>query len=208
MEVLAVTGDAKDKTGEMPVAASRDLRTLEMPAPAAPKSPCDDAAAPTEEGLLTGKTPTYEMTGVVPPTDVNKTPAGEIQAIPASGPVKHGAGEAPKTVVRSDLSGKRPAPVEPEFLVRLSDASGRAYEGKGREILIGRSPECTIVMTAAEVSRKHLLIRREAGRLVAVPQTNSNTTEINGTRIQGATPIESGATIALGGTAFTVTITG
>ncbi|HOY68671.1 MAG TPA: FHA domain-containing protein [Candidatus Ozemobacteraceae bacterium] len=214
MELPVAPLEAGNKTGEMPAVPESDLRTLEMPKQPVSGSSVAEAAPMAEGEALQGRTPTHEMPATTQP-DVNKTRVGEAP-VPAEQPLPGAAGPLPassganagKTVVRSDLSGKRPVTVEPELFVRLTDANGRIHEGKGREVLIGRSPECTIIMTAAEVSRKHLLIRREAGRLVAVPQTSSNTTEINGIRIQGASTIDAEATITLGGTPFSITITG
>lgn len=115
-----------------------------------------------------------------------------------------------KTVSRSGLSKSAvPGAVAPVLLhVKLTDSSGRVFEGQGVEILIGRAKECNISMTAAEVSRRHLLLKRDSDRILAVPQTSSNLTEINGSRIKTATEIHSGYKISLGGTIFTVEISG
>lgn len=112
-----------------------------------------------------------------------------------------------KTISRSGMSASVASKAAAASLhVKITDASGREFEGRGVEILIGRARECNIAMTAAEVSRRHLLIRRDAEKVFAIPQTSSNLTELNGARIQGKTEIHSGDKLSLGGTIFTIEI--
>lgn len=118
------------------------------------------------------------------------------------------AGSSDKTISRSGfLRQSGTAAIPSPIVVKLIDEAGKVFEGRGMEVLIGRAKECNISMTAAEVSRRHLLVKRDQDRFVAVSQTASNVTEINGTPVKTASEIHSGDKISLGGTVFTIEIT-
>ncbi|MGH7856358.1 MAG: FHA domain-containing protein, partial [Candidatus Binatia bacterium] len=53
------------------------------------------------------------------------------------------------------------------------------------EILLGRSPECEIVVAAASVSRKHARLRRENGGYVLEDLGSANGTLLNGKPLTG-----------------------
>jgi len=174
-----------------------------------PSSAPDGSRQTNEAGMPEGSVPesrTVEMN--VPGANrtlISDTPAVKVAPIAVATPHQDSPGDSSgKTVVRAGLSGKSLASAEPLLHLKLRDGTGREFEARGSEILIGRTNECNILMTAAEVSRKHLLVKREAGKIVAIPQTTSNLTEVNGSRINSAVSINSGDTITLGGTKFTV----
>gem|GEM_PF-1800727 len=139
--------------------------------------------------------------------------SGNIQAVdatvgmPGAPQPLEKAGSSDKTISRSGfLRQSEAVPASASIIVKLTDENGRIFEGRGVEVLIGRAKECNISMTAAEVSRRHLLIRRDGDGFAAVPQTTSNVTEINGIPVKAVSGVRSGDKLSLGGTVFTIEI--
>jgi pSer/pThr/pTyr-binding forkhead associated (FHA) protein len=105
----------------------------------------------------------------------------------------------PPASPKSDLGAKGKAASPDGFMMVLEDERGRQVRAEGREIVIGRERSCGLPMTAAEISRRHAVVRRGgAGFLLAVLATG-NITEINGTEIKKEAPIREGDEITLGG---------
>jgi pSer/pThr/pTyr-binding forkhead associated (FHA) protein len=68
-----------------------------------------------------------------------------------------------------------------------------------RDIAVGRSPSCDIVLDGDELaSRRHALIQHKAGAYVVVDLGSSNGTYVNGYEIHEATPLRDGDRIAVG----------
>lgn len=91
----------------------------------------------------------------------------------------------------------------------LVDGSGRRFSGIGNEeITIGRKNTCTIVLTAAEVSRNHCVLQRKGTGWTVVSLTSTNQTDLNGALVKEKIPLEikTGDTLSLGGTPFVVEI--
>jgi len=70
----------------------------------------------------------------------------------------------------------------PAASVILPDGSRIPLEAE--PILIGRMPECTIVLTDPNVSRRHAEIRRSGSDVVAVDLQSTNGTRVNGVPIR------------------------
>ncbi|HEX6798721.1 MAG TPA: FHA domain-containing protein [Ktedonobacterales bacterium] len=95
---------------------------------------------------------------------------------------------------------------EPESKSRLlirKAASERDPEREevlgGRDIAIGRSPSCDIVLEGDELaSRRHALIRARGGHYTVVDLGSSNGTYINGYEIRGESELRDGDRIAIG----------
>lgn len=79
-------------------------------------------------------------------------------------------------------------PGPPLVWARLVAETETLEVGRNRS-LVGRAPECDVVVTGNEVSRKHALIWREGGIISIRDLTSSNGTYIDGRRI-GTEPVE------------------
>jgi pSer/pThr/pTyr-binding forkhead associated (FHA) protein len=68
----------------------------------------------------------------------------------------------------------------------------------GRELLLGRSPECTLQLPAAGASRRHATVALHDGKAVLKDLGSTNGTFVNGERVSEAT-LRSGDRIRIGG---------
>jgi pSer/pThr/pTyr-binding forkhead associated (FHA) protein len=69
----------------------------------------------------------------------------------------------------------------------------------GREITLGRSPECSMQLPAAGASRRHASIAWRGERVVLRDLGSTNGTFLNGERVAEEVPLESGDRITIGG---------
>ncbi len=60
---------------------------------------------------------------------------------------------------------------------------GKQFPLDGSEWVIGRSPDCDVILEVAAVSRKHLVLRKQNGQFVVEDLGSRNGTYINGTRV-------------------------
>ena len=75
------------------------------------------------------------------------------------------------------------------FLKKVSpDPAGQLIEIKGDLTVIGRLPECQVILDSTGVSRKHAEIRRAGDRHVVVDLNSRNLTFLNGRKIEPAEP--------------------
>ena len=72
------------------------------------------------------------------------------------------------------------------------------------EHLAGRDAECSIVIDAGSVSRRHARITVVAGAATIEDLDSTNGTHVNGTRISGFTPLAPGDELSLGNEALQV----
>ena len=72
------------------------------------------------------------------------------------------------------------------------------------EHLAGRDAECSIVIDAGSVSRRHARITVVAGAATIEDLDSTNGTHVNGTRISGITPLAPGDELSLGSEALQV----
>lgn len=80
--------------------------------------------------------------------------------------------------------------------------------GDRRELLIGRDPQCDVVLNFPMVSWHHARITRDARGLLVHDLRSSNGTYVNGRRVQGPTIVNPGDTLALGSYTFALTQAG
>jgi DNA-binding winged helix-turn-helix (wHTH) protein len=66
------------------------------------------------------------------------------------------------------------------------------------EYLAGRDAECSVVIDAGSVSRRHARITVVAGAATIEDLDSTNGTHVNGTRISGLTPLSAGDELSLG----------
>jgi hypothetical protein len=88
-----------------------------------------------------------------------------------------------------------------EDLVTLS-YDGTRHEVKERKVVIGRSRDCDIQLTDANVSRRHAEVRQEGASYWIVDLGSTNGMEVNGKRVKRA-KLRDGDTITLGSTEIT-----
>jgi hypothetical protein len=69
----------------------------------------------------------------------------------------------------------------------------------GREVTLGRSPECSMQLPAARASRRHASIAWQGERVVLRDLGSTNGTFLNGERVTGEAPLHSGDRITIGG---------
>jgi hypothetical protein len=88
-------------------------------------------------------------------------------------------------------------------LVTLS-WNGDRHEVKGRRVVIGRSRDCDIQLSDANVSRRHAELRQEGATYWIVDLGSTNGVEVNGKRVKRA-KLRNGDTITVGSTELTFT---
>ena len=97
-----------------------------------------------------------------------------------------------------------PRPVSPEELglererVTLQ-VDGRPYDVTKRRVVIGRSKECDVQLSDANVSRRHAELRQEGATYWIVDLDSTNGTEVNGRRLKRA-KLENGDRVTVGAT--------
>jgi len=69
----------------------------------------------------------------------------------------------------------------------------------GTEVVLGRSPECAMQLPSAGASRRHAVVAWSDGRVVLRDLGSTNGTYLNGERVEGETPLESGDRVTIGG---------
>jgi pSer/pThr/pTyr-binding forkhead associated (FHA) protein len=82
-------------------------------------------------------------------------------------------------------------------LLRIS-AAGQSVSLNDTEIVLGRSPFCTIVLADGSVSRVHATLRRRSDRVLVTDAGSRNGTFVNGMRITSPTAVLPGDRIVLG----------
>jgi len=70
----------------------------------------------------------------------------------------------------------------PAGSIRLSD--GRRITIGAQSLVLGRLPECAVVLNDANVSRRHAEIRRRGSDVVVVDLGSTNGTRVNGVRVK------------------------
>jgi hypothetical protein len=110
-------------------------------------------------------------------------------------------------VVRIETSGQVPPgrsnchvevqPGEPVVWAHLVGKTSTLEVGHNRA-LIGRSPECDVVIDDDDVSRRHALVYREGGQSWIRDLSSANGTELDGQRLgHEAVPIQPGSIVGL-----------
>lgn len=66
---------------------------------------------------------------------------------------------------------------------------GQEFNLVGRQWVLGRSPECDVVLDAAAVSRRHVILSEEEGQFTVKDLGSRNGTFINGKRVEDTAPL-------------------
>ena len=69
---------------------------------------------------------------------------------------------------------------------------GRQYELEGERWVLGRSPECDVVLDVAAISRRHIILNEETSGFFVQDLGSRNGTYINGQRVVDRAPIRHG----------------
>lgn len=108
----------------------------------------------------------------------------------------HGRGVVPKaSELATEVLPSISAPGRPVRLIAL--ATGRAVKIAARELIVGRSEECDVVLAGKGLSRRHAVVRAEGGGY-AVTDQSTNGTFVNGERVVGSRTLQPGDIIAFG----------
>src|ERR671933_1018233 len=106
----------------------------------------------------------------------------------------------PKTPVPTEAVSPAELGMEQEVVALVFDGTRR--EVKERRIVIGRSRDCDIQLSDANVSRRHAELRQEGASYWIVDLGSTNGMEVNGKRVKRA-KLRDGDTITLGSTELT-----
>ena len=106
----------------------------------------------------------------------------------------------PKTPVPTQAVSAEELGMERELVTLSYD--GRRHEVNKRSIVIGRSRDCDIQLSDANVSRRHAEIRQEGATYWVVDLGSTNGLEVNGKRVRRA-KLREGDTITLGSSEIT-----
>lgn len=90
-----------------------------------------------------------------------------------------------------------PGPIAP--WARLLPGNGATpIDVKPNRAIVGRSGACDVHVASAEVSRRHALLWREAGRVFIDDLDSANGTYVDGQMVVGITEVDDGDLLALG----------
>jgi hypothetical protein len=106
----------------------------------------------------------------------------------------------PKTPAPTQAVTPAELGVEQDLVILSYD--GTQHEVKERKVVIGRSRDCDIQLTDANVSRRHAEVRQEGASYWVVDLGSTNGMEVNGKRVKRA-KLRDGDTITLGSTDIT-----
>ena len=106
----------------------------------------------------------------------------------------------PKTPVPTQAVSPAELGMEQEVVALVFDGTRR--EVKERRVVIGRSRDCDIQLSDANVSRRHAEVRQEGASYWIVDLGSTNGMEVNGKRVKRA-KLRDGDTITLGSTEIT-----
>jgi pSer/pThr/pTyr-binding forkhead associated (FHA) protein len=90
------------------------------------------------------------------------------------------------------------------FQLKIAEGkdAGKEFEFDQESVLIGRTPECDVVLYDAGVSRKHCRIFNEGSDFLIEDMGSSNGTKVNGAPITRQQALASGDTLTLGPVVF------
>ena len=92
---------------------------------------------------------------------------------------------------------KRSAAELPVLIAETGKLSGSRWVVESDQILIGRGPECDLVVADRQVSRHHARIRRTGASYVLEDLASKNGTHLNGVPIEGEVPLQDGDVIQI-----------
>src|SRR5262249_27056517 len=106
----------------------------------------------------------------------------------------------PKTPPPTEAVSAAELGMEPEVVTLSFD--GTRHEVTKRSVVLGRSRDCDLQLTDANVSRRHAELRQEGASYWIVDLGSTNGMEVNGKRVKRA-KLRAGDTITLGSTEIT-----
>lgn len=80
----------------------------------------------------------------------------------------------------------------PHLIARTGPDAGRRYELSGQEWVLGRHPDCQIVVNVGAVSRQHARVAREGGDFVVEDLKSRNGTYLNDQLLQARQKLKTG----------------
>lgn len=116
-------------------------------------------------------------------------------------------GAAPARQERRERAAKRRGQKSQVRTLEILDGplAGATMALTGAEVIIGRAPDCSIVLTDDYASSKHTRIRRVDDTWFVEDLESTNGTWVNRKRITAATAVAPGSVISVGRTSFKVT---
>ena len=108
----------------------------------------------------------------------------------------------PKTPVPTQAVSAAELGMEPEPEVVTLSFDGTRHEVTKRSVVLGRSRDCDLQLTDANVSRRHAEVRQEGAAYWVVDLGSTNGMEVNGKRVKRA-KLRAGDKITLGSTEIT-----
>jgi pSer/pThr/pTyr-binding forkhead associated (FHA) protein len=106
-----------------------------------------------------------------------------------------------KTVVESGAPRKKtPPPVPSDFILEIKHSAqgGQTFSLKPGENLIGRSPECEIIINDPSISRRHAALTVQAGRILLKDLGSKNHTFVDAQAVGVEMEILPGASLSFG----------
>src|SRR3954447_14906795 len=90
------------------------------------------------------------------------------------------------------------------FQLKIAEGkdAGKEFEFDQDSVVIGRNPECNVILYDAGVSRKHCRIFNEGNRILIEDMGSSNGTKVNGSAISKKQALTDGDQITLGPVVF------
>ena len=151
------------------------------------------------------------MGGEPEPPDAVAAAERELEAVLAGAAAERGWRLEGPPRVTIGFGGRSAASVVVECSVEAGDSDPyAALKGPGGRVhfiganrsVVGRGGGADVALTAEDVSRRHALVWREAGRIWVEDLGSSNGTLVNGVTVTEPVELEDGDRVALGGTTF------
>lgn len=83
----------------------------------------------------------------------------------------------------------------PVLISQTGELRGQRWQLKGEDLLIGRAPDCDVILPDRQVSRHHARISRSDGGYVVEDLGSKNGTHVNGSAIEGPAVLQDGDVI-------------
>lgn len=95
----------------------------------------------------------------------------------------------------------RTSAIRERLVVTRGHLRGQVIEvaGRERELVLGRDPDCDVVLDTPYVSRMHLRLRHDRFGTSVTDLRTMGGTAVNGVRIRGTTVLHDGDEVELGG---------
>jgi hypothetical protein len=129
-----------------------------------------------------------DLFGTTVVTRGSKGPDPRRDQHPATDPAQAGS-------LRTD-----PAVTATQLVVTAGPLRGTALTLGSTPVLIGRAPECTLVLDDDYASNRHARVFEREGTWMVEDLGSTNGTLVSGNRIEGAVPFKSGAQVQIGQT--------